>query len=264
MAETGVVRVEGAQITWESTLLAHVLAAGDAAMASHRSAAALWRFDGFRRVGKPELVLPATQRRNRADVIVHRSSDVDLVKAVRIDGIPATPVGRTLLDLGAVVGRQKVLLAVDDARRRKLIDWSQLLDVLLLHARRGRDGVGTLRAILDEHLGEVAKTDSGFERLVMILLAQHGLPRPVLQHEVRFEGRKYRIDLAYPDRHIAIELDGQVHLQREVWERDHIRQIALTNAGWRVLPFTWRQYREDPGWIVREVRKALRRQPTRS
>jgi very-short-patch-repair endonuclease len=218
--------------------------------------------DGFRRVGKPELVLPRTQRFRRTDAIVHRSGDLHLVDPVRLEGIPTTPIERTLLDLGAVVSRQRVLLAIDDARRRKLTGWNGLLTTLVLHARRGRDGVGVLRSILEEHHGEVATADSGFERLVMTRLIEAGLPRPVLQHEVRIGPATYRIDLAYPDERVAIELDGQIHLQREVWERDHFRQTVLTNAGWHVLRFTWTQYKENPAWMVREIRAALRKPAT--
>lgn len=103
----------------------------------------------------------------------------------------------------------------------------------------------------------MTKTDSGFERLVLILLIERGLPEPTLQHEVQIAGKTYRIDLAYPDSRIAIELDGQIHLDREVWERDHHRRTRLVNAGWRVLSFTWRQYQQDRAHIVREVRSAL-------
>jgi very-short-patch-repair endonuclease len=255
----GVVRVGGSPVTWEGRVVTHTLSLGDGTMASHRTAAGLWRLDGFPRRGTVELVV----RHDRhpapgGNVVVHRSRDIDLVKPLCVEGIPTTPIGRTLLDLGAVVDRRKVLLAIDDARRRKLIGWGQLLHVLELHAARGRDGVGTLRRILDEHYGEAATTDSAFERLVLVMLVASGLEKPELQHEVRIQGRRYRIDLAYPDKKVAIELDGQVHREREVWESDHVRQNALVNAGWRVLRFTWKQYRESPGSIFREVSHALR------
>jgi very-short-patch-repair endonuclease len=148
-------------------------------------------------------------------------------------------------------------LAIDDARRRRLTDWDRLLDALVLHARRGRDGVGTLRSILDDHFGERARTDSGFERLVLALLKQSGLPEPVLQHTVRVDGRDYRLDLAYPRSRLAIELDGGIHRRREVWENDHLRQNALILAGWTVLRFTWREYKDHPGRLVAAIRAAL-------
>ena len=255
-AARGVVRLGGAPITWESRLLAHVLAAGEGAVASHRSAARLWGIDAPRS-DTPELTLPGTRRYRARGVTIHHSTDLDRIRPVRRSGIATTPVDRTLLDLGAIAGDRAVLVAIDSARRRKLTTWDRLLDTLVLHARRGRDGVGTLRAILDEHFGEGAVTDSGFERLVLSVLRQAGLPTPVLQHEIRLGRRTYRLDLAYPDHRLAIELDGTVHLERAVWQHDHERQNALVLAGWTVLRFTWSDYMTRRFHLINEVRSAL-------
>jgi very-short-patch-repair endonuclease len=252
----GVYRIGGAQVTVESQVLAAVLAGGDGAVASHRTAGLLWGLDGCR-PGMPEVTVPRGRRYRPAGVRVHQSTDLHLVRPVLRNGIPTTPPARTLLDLGAVVPLGRVHLALDDARRRRLVTWDDLLATLVAHARRGRGGVAKLRAILDEHFGEVAVTDSGFERLVVARLVQAGLPTPMLQHEVVVDGRTFRLDLAYPDRRVAIELDGSVHLRRDVWEADHARQNALVLAGWVVLRFTWRDYLERAPFLVAEVRRAL-------
>lgn len=257
--EKQVVRIEGAKNTWESKLLARILGAGDGAMASHRSAAALWNLDGFPRRSRHELVVPNTRRIVRRDVTVHHSGDLHLVRPALRDHIPVTPLVRTLLDLAAVESREAVLLTVDDARRSWHISFDQLLRVLETHARRGRGGVATFRSIIDEYVDEMAVTESGFERLVISLLIEAGLPKPALQHEVRLGDVSYRLDLAYLNEQVAVELDGRVHLSEEVWERDHVRHARLTNAGWHVLAFTWRKYRRQPAFIVREVKTALAR-----
>jgi very-short-patch-repair endonuclease len=252
-----VYRLAGVPVTWQSVLLAHVLAAGPGALASHRSGAVVWGLDGVR-LGAPEL----STDRNRhyvapPGVRVHRSTDLGLVTPARRDGIPVTPVARTLLDLGAVVPAGVLHLAVDDARRRGLVDWDALIDVYARHARRGRRGAGPLRALLEAHAAEVVATGSGFERMVVASLVSAGLPAPALQHEVTVGGRRYRLDLAYPHRCLAIELDGGDHLRRAVWEADHVRQNALVLAGWTILRFTWRDYRWRRPALVAEVRGAL-------
>jgi hypothetical protein len=74
------------------------------AVASHRSAAALWDLDGFHRRTTYELTVPATRRLVRDDAVVHHSRDLHLVEPVLREQIPVTPLGRTLLDLAAVAG----------------------------------------------------------------------------------------------------------------------------------------------------------------
>lgn len=256
--DRGVFQIVGTARTWQSDLLACVLAAGDGAVASHRSAGALWGLDGCWS-NQPELTIPNGRRFRREGVRTHESTDLHLVQPILRSGIPTTPVPRTLLDLGAVLRIEQVRLAIDDARRRELVDWDELLTTLVRHARRGRDGVGTLRCVLDDHYGEVAVSDSGFERLVVSALLAGGLPAPVLQHQVRIGGRMYRLDLAYPEARLAIELDGSVHMERDVWEADHARQNALILAGWTLLRFTWNDYREHSGKLIAQVRAALAR-----
>jgi very-short-patch-repair endonuclease len=254
-AASRVYRVTGATATWEARILAAVLSAGPGAVASHRTAAALWQLDGSRR-GRPELAIPRGRRHRGDSVRIHRSTDLALVRPTMRLGIPTTPVARTLLDLGAVVTFEQLHLAVDDARRRRLVSWDDLVGVLVSHARRGRRGAGPLRALLSDHAAEVVATDSGFERLVIALLRSAGLPQPALQYVVEVDGRRYRLDMAYPEARVAIELDGTVHLRRDVWEADHARQNALILAGWTLLRFTWRDYTDRPSRIVTEVRRA--------
>lgn len=257
-ADRTVIRINGTVVTWRSQVLAAVFAAGPEAVASHRTAAVLWRLEGIRR-SRPEISVPRGHRYRRDDVTAHQSTDLDRTTPTMVEGIPITQVARTLLDLGAVLPRRVVHVALDDARRRGLTNWDELLATLVAHARRGRDGVGILRRILDDHFGEVVQTDSGFERLVLISLVDAGLPTPVLQHEIRIGRRGYRLDLAYPDAMVAIELDGDIHRREDIWQADRARQNALVNAGWTVLRYTWRDYKEALDRMVREIRAALTR-----
>lgn len=135
--------------------MGHVERAGgvSVAVASHRSAAALWGLRGFERTHL-EISVPRTRNpRSRGELIVHRSGDLALVMpSVVLEGIPVTPVGRTLLDLCAVVGRATAQRAMDDAQRRGLIDWHGLLETAKTHARRGRNGMRLFHALLRDRI----------------------------------------------------------------------------------------------------------------
>ncbi|HEX6236524.1 MAG TPA: type IV toxin-antitoxin system AbiEi family antitoxin domain-containing protein [Acidimicrobiales bacterium] len=190
----GVYRVGGAPVTWESEVLAAVLAGGPNAVASHRAAAALWGLDGCR-PGRPEVTVPPGRRYRPATARVHQSTDLPLITPVSRSGVPTTPIDRTLLDLGAVVPPTRLHLALDHALRSGLTSVDRVLGALARHARRGRRGVGPLRELVAAQLEQDAVPDSGFERLVAILLREVGLPRPTLQHPVTIGGSAYRIDL---------------------------------------------------------------------
>lgn len=257
--DRGVFRIAGLPLSWESRVLAVALAAGDGAVISHRAAAALWDLEGFNR-GTPEVSIPRGRKYRRGGVRSHESTDLHLTSPRRRLGIPVTDPARTLLDVGRYVSDKRLWVAIESARRSRLTSWSELIAVLVAHARRGRPGIRRLRRVIAQHAHREATTDNGFELLVLALLLEHGLPEPVVHFEVRqADGRLIaEIDLAYPGLKIAIELDGRVHQSGDAFERDRPRQNRLALEGWIVLRFTWATFRDRPEEIVREVHAALR------
>jgi hypothetical protein len=191
-------------------------------------------------------------------VIVHTSTDLERCTRVIVDGVPTTDVARTLLDIGRFVADQRLLRAIEWARRSDKTDWSSLISTLAHHARRGRPGIRRLRRVITANMDREEVTDSDFELLVLTLLSEAGLPTPVLHHRI-YDGRRFvaEVDLAYPTHKIAIELDGAIHLDPEVHERDLPRQNDLVLVGWTVLRFTYERFRAHPERVVAEIRAAL-------
>jgi predicted transcriptional regulator of viral defense system len=256
----GTYRLVGAPRSWEQRLLAPILSAGPGAgvVASHHAAAALHRIDGYGR-GVPELTTPRGYNLRRSGMRIHSSNDLDRTTIVTVSGIPVTEVSRTLLDLARTVGDARLLRAIEASRRSGATDWSRLIAVLARHARRGRPGIQRLRRVIvaNAHRDEISDTD--FELLLLTLLVESGLPEPVLHHCV-YDGDRFvaEVDLAYPDRLVAIEADGGIHLQPDVRETDLPRQNDLVLQGWTVLRFTWKRFMSRPTQIVLEVRTAHR------
>lgn len=261
MGRRGFYRVAGLPVSWESRLMAAVLSGPPGAIASHRSAAHLWGLDGCpRRI--VEVSVPRQRRPNDPrGVRTHESTDLDLADPTRHRNIPVTGLDRTLIDLGAVVTRDRLSQAVDDAIRRRLTTWEKLAAVRTRHSRRGRDGVGKLRALLEERYGTTIP-DSHFGRLVADLLVTAGLPTPVIEHDVHSAAGVWlaRVDMGYPEHKIAIELDSKAHHLHELaFEADRPRQNRLEIEGWLVLRYTWRFYSRSPNRLCNEVAAALRR-----
>lgn len=255
-AQPRVYRLVGAPTSWHGRLLAPILSAGSPAAASHFAAAALHEVPGIGR-GTPELSIPRGTQLRGDKLRIHTSTDLDRCSTPPVDGIPTTDYARTMLDLGRRVRDERLLLAIEFGRRTGRTTWSELIATLARHARRGRPGVARLRRVIVANAHRAEITDSDFELLVIALLREHGLPEPVLHHRV-YDGSRFvaEVDLAYPDLKIAIELDGSIHLEAAVRERDLPRQNDLILQGWIVLRFTYGRFTQRPLSIVDEVRAA--------
>jgi hypothetical protein len=87
------------------------------------------------------------------------------------------------------------------------------------------------------------------------------LPPWVQQHQVRLhEGRRIRLDAAYLEAQVAVELDGAAfHGSRAARERDLRRDTALAALGWVVLRFSYARLMADPDGCRREIEAVVRR-----
>ncbi len=256
----GVFLVAGHPIQWETRMMGEVLAAGEGSLASHRSAAVLWDVEGFR-PGRPQLSAPRHHRPRGLDARVHESTDLHLAEPVLRRGIPTTGLVRTLLDVSAVITPAALEHAIDAVLRTTPVEWPDLYSTLVLHSRRGRNGCGFLRAVLDERFGDKVVTDSWFERCVRRLLIDAGLPVPVSQHNV-YDGPVFvgELDLAWPDARVGIELQSKAfHLNATSFERDPRKLNRIRLLGWDVLEFTWAFYVDHPERLCTQVGQALRR-----
>lgn len=251
----GVHRVVGVAPNTRQELLAAVWRTDG--VASHRSAAVL---HGLLEAGDhdPEVTVAPTGGHEVAGVIVHRSGDLHRSHVEEIDAIPVTGVARTLVDLGAVVGRKRLEQAVHRARHLGLVDLDALRREYEQLSARGRNGCGPMGELLADQHASLAPTESRLELELFHLLRRAGVPLPERQHPVLVEGRRFVLDFAYPRSLLFLEGDGfGVHGTRSAFESDRDRQNLLVVAGWRPLRFTWRQVRQSPHVVVARVRGGL-------
>jgi hypothetical protein len=250
----GVAALPGAPATPERAILVGVLAAGEGALASHRSGAYLWGAE----IGSGGPVDVTTPNRNRRVVLpglrLHTPTDLDDLRPVRRRGIPTTNPLRVLLDLGQVEPG-----AVSGALERFMVGgWVTRRSVaaaLQRHARPGRHGVRTLRDAYDAWAIDDKPPDSALELAMVRLLSRFGLP-PAVFHPIVL-GRE--LDFAYFRERVVIECDGwEGHgLDRQRFECDRARDAALVASGWVVLRFTWRQITHRPARVAEAIRVTL-------
>jgi hypothetical protein len=256
----GVYRVAGAPRTWQSELLAACWAGGNRAVASRRSAAALYELPGGRR-DVLEITCPYSKRARHAGLIVHESRSLPDCDMVLVTGIPCTTVERTLFDMAASARRRTLQLAIDAALRRKLTTLDALFVARDRLARRGRKGSKLFTEALATRDPNAALPESEPERLLAMALVQCGLPEPQLQYIVRDAHGAFvaRVDLAYPESRIVIEYDSfQEHTGAVALVRDSARRNAITALGFHVLTATAADLQQGAATLSCAIRRLNR------
>lgn len=231
----GVYALGHRQLRTEGHRLAAVLWAGSGAALSHRDAAAL---HGLRPCNRSSIEV-TTRRRRRADrpgVEVHHSAVLDDTDITTVEGIPVTSVERTLVDLADVVAKDQLAKALREAEYLRVVDVHELRAAMWRTRTRKGPGHAKLTAVLEEHrLKGTQLTRSILEARFLTLCDRHGIPRP----RTNFHIGPHEVDACWPDRRLAVELDGwQRHKDRVAFQRDRTKGNDLQRAGWRLLRFT--------------------------
>ncbi len=217
----------------DGRFLAAVMACGEGAVLSHRSAAELW---GIRAsaAAKFDVIVPRTSGvRTSARIVVHRPKR--RADTTTRHGIAVTTPGQTLADLAMALPRRDLEKAVEMA------------DVRRLHVAIPEDHPGALR-LHDAAAGALpVTTDSPLEDAFLALCDAYDIPRPLVQPIVA----GFRVDFCWPEERLIVETDGyEHHGTRAAFERDRAKDARLTASGWRVLRFTDPQVQGEPAFVA--------------
>ena len=222
----GVYAVGHRGLSREGKWTAAVLACGDGAVLSHRSAAELWEL--LPTAGGPiHVTIPATSggRGSRRGLRIHRSSLPRSAATVR-NRIPVTTPARTIADIKRSVSATTVRRAIREAEFRGL------------------------------DLGDIQtdRTRSELERAFLRLCRRYHLPEP----EVNVRVARFTVDFLWRERRLAVETDGYAaHRGRQAFEDDRERELALGTLGIRLRRFSDRQVDGRPAEVAAAVRAAL-------
>ncbi|HEX8752123.1 MAG TPA: hypothetical protein VF731_01790 [Solirubrobacterales bacterium] len=235
--------------------MAAVLACGEGAVLSHWSAAALLGIAPRRSIA-PEVSRPSAFRGRPGIACHHQAIAADEWEAV--DGIPATSLSRTLLDLAAIADEREVERALHEAEVRRLTDRVSVPMLLSRYPRRR--GVPLLRGLLSSKW-PAGITRNDFEEGFVAFLDRHRLPRPILNGTLPLRGKLVSPDCMWPERRLIVELDSrEIHATDKVFESDRRRDRKLLLAGWRSIRVTWRQLHREPSELAADLREALAEQ----
>ncbi len=222
--------------------MAAVLACGDGAHLSHRSAAALWRI-GSEQPARIDLTVRGRRETRRPGLRVHARSSLTARDFTRRRNIPAATPLRTLIDLATVLDDNPLERAVNQADVHDLLDPESLREALV--PRTGEPGVKRLASLLDRHTFRVS--DSDLEIYFRPLAAEAGLPVP----ETKAWVLGFEVDFSFPSLCLVVETDGlRYHRTPSEQARAVKRDQTHVAAGLRVLRFTHWQIAYEPGYVV--------------
>ncbi len=158
----GVYALAGARIDFDFKVLAGVLAAGEGAVASHRTAGALF---GLRRVTchAVELTVPGRRAPKGKGLVGHRSDRLEAADRTLIGVVPVTTPARTLLDLAGVLDPPGLGGVLDDVIIRKLASLGAIERQLARTTEERRSGARLLAELVLERRRGKKPSETGLE-----------------------------------------------------------------------------------------------------
>ncbi len=201
-----------------------------------------------------EVLIPKGDFREQPGLRVHRDRIADDEVCI-VDNIVTTTPLRTAYDLTRWLPLVEAVVAVDALARRHGFSPKEIRRI-----DRRYPGARWRRRMLNVIPLANPLAESPMETRTRLALVLPGLPPPTLQHWIETpELGRARIDLAYPEKKVAIEYDGDHPRQRNTYIGDRRRDNWLAQVGWLVLHFTAEDIIRRADAAADQVRHALAR-----
>jgi very-short-patch-repair endonuclease len=234
-----------------TALRAALLHAGQVAVLSHTTALAVW---GLRPLERP-LHLTVDQSVKRAGapgLIVHRRLrfDPESTQCVQRSGLPLTALPRTVIDSWPLLPPTERRPLALDLARRELITAGRLDEALA--ERPNVAGRRALRETIDL-IADGCRSELEAHG-VLNVFRHRSLPPSVGQYRLKLPRGSVRLDRAWPEVKLAVELDGAAHHTSPAdRSADLARDRELAAQGWLVLRFTYADVLRNPGAVRAHV-----------
>jgi hypothetical protein len=223
------------------------------AVVTGRSAAVLWGVELAGPGDDVELTVPQGRHPVRVPGIRVRRARVPEDQVCRHRGVPVVSPEASAVELAGRAPLEDAVIAVD---RLTVAGVAVLPRVRALADRT--TGPGSRRARRACALAD-GRAESPQETRVRLLVGQSHLPAPIAQFRVLDHGRFVaRVDVAWPERRVALEYDGIWHGDPTQFAADRARLNRLTAAGWTVV-FVTAADLHRPAELIARIADALAR-----
>jgi hypothetical protein len=245
-------------ITVRGRWMAAVLASGDGAALSHRSATALWGIWGSG-AGEIHVTVP---RKTRSSATIRRHYAVLPPDEIGIkDGIPVTSAARAVLDLAADRGEASAESALREMEYLGIYGPLSLPSLLERHPRhRGKEIVERcLTRLADDPGGRIRST---LEETFLPFLDAQKIPRPRLNPWLSLDNDRFQVDCLWENSKLIGELDGfRSHGTKRAFRKDRRRDRRLSASGYRVVRITEDQLRHEPSAVAADLLALIYNRP---
>jgi very-short-patch-repair endonuclease len=173
------------------------------------------------------------------------------------DGLRISTAARAWCELGRSLHVPELVAAGDYIVhwRYPLQSLEELADAVGRYPdRRGRPRLRAASGLLND------RSESPKESELRVLLHVAGVVGVVANLPVQVGSDHYRLDLAIPNRKVAIEYHGDYHRDPVQWRRDLTRKSRLESAGWFVIEVNADDLR-NPRELIARIRRVLETRP---
>jgi hypothetical protein len=245
----GVYAVGSPNVTRVALWMGAVLACGEGAALSHRSAGGLWVLVPKAR-GDIHVSVPISKNPKGAGIAVHRRRSVFDVTTYR--GIPVTTPACTIVDMAPDLTRDELERVINEADIRRLVTVPALSAAV--QELSPRPGLSKVKRTID--LRTFTYTRSGLERAFIPIAVRAGMPRP----ETLVYVNGYEVDFYFRELGIVVETDGGTfHRTPAQQTADRRRDQTHLAAGLTPLRFTHGQIKYEPAWVEQILRELAAR-----
>jgi hypothetical protein len=252
VAAPGVLALPGHPPSFRRSLWIAWLAAPATTVVSHWSGGHLRHLPGFP-PNRLTLTVPHGSTHHNPIARVFQSSAMPTTE--RIDGLPVASVERVLCDVARLCGPAKLGALVEEARVAERTSVVRLRREFLRLARSGRNGITTMRGVLDKYEDGPTPPRSELERRLDAILDT--LPVKA-KHEAPLPGREWsndRVDRLFDlPRRLIVEGDGRRwHTRVKDFARDRQRDRDALRHGYPTVRYAYEELTDDPSSVRQEL-----------
>jgi very-short-patch-repair endonuclease len=191
---------------------------------------------------------------------VHRASALHADDIALCRGLPVTSPARTVVDIAGERRPVEVESALSLLGRNGLgsmIEVERAIERAPVHK-----GIALVRELSTAgEAGGLARTRSRYERRLLELIRDAGLPLPQVNARVD----RVEVDFLWPRQRVVVEFDGfAFHGVRRAFERDRERDRRLAQLDFQVIRVTARQLDQTPFAVVAAIATILGRRGGRA